>query len=404
MYFSFYIAKRYLRTSSKNNAINIISRIASVGIVIGSMSLFVVLSVFSGLKEFSLSFSNDFDPDLKIFPKKGKTITINPIQLKELKKAKGIKSYSNVIEEKVLFIYKGKEHVAEIKGIDNQFNQVNRIQKAIYQGQWLIPETPQVVIGNVIANKLSLGLFDLNNILEIYVPRPGKGAITNPETAFNKSNLIPVGIYSINDDLDAKYVYTDLRLTQDLLEYKTNEVSAIEIKTDSLANEDLIIKNLTKIFSNTVVIKNRTQLNDSLHKMLNTENTAIYLIFTLVIIMTLFTLAGAIIMMILEKKNNLKTLLNLGVTIKNIQLIFLLQGCLITFIGGILGIGIGLILIFIQDQFSLITITESLPYPVKIESTNIIIVFGTIMILGFTASLIAGSKVSKNLLNHSSST
>ncbi|MFK7031940.1 ABC transporter permease [Flavobacterium oreochromis] len=400
MYFPFYIAQRYLRTGSKNNAINIISRIASVGIIIGSMSLFVVLSVFSGLKEFSLSFSNNFDPDLKIFPKKGKIITVNSQQLDKLKKLKGIKFYSNIIEEKVLFMYKGKEHVAEIKGVDNQFNQVNKIQKAIYQGQWLVPETPQVVMGNVIANKLSLGLFDLNNTLEIYVPRPGKGTITNPETAFNKSNLIPVGIYSINDDLDAKYVYTDLRLTQDLLEYKKNEVSAIEIKTDSLANEDIIISDLTKIFKNKVVIKNRTQLNDSLHKMLNTENTAIYLIFTLVIIMTLFTLAGAIIMMILEKKNNLQTLLNLGTTIKNIQIIFLLQGSLITFIGGILGIALGFILILIQDQFSLITITESLPYPVKIEATNILIVFATIMILGFTASFIAGSRVTKNLLNH----
>ncbi|OWP85298.1 ABC transporter permease [Flavobacterium davisii] len=400
MYFPFYIAQRYLRTASKNNAINIISRIASVGIVIGSMSLFVVLSVFSGLKEFSLSFSNNFDPDLKIFPKKGKTITISSLQLDELKKLNEIKFYSNVIEEKVLFVYKGKEQVAEIKGVDNQFNQVNKIQKAIYQGQWLIPETPQVVIGNGIASKLSLGLFDLNNTLQIYAPRPGKGSITNPETAFNKSNLIPIGIYSINDDLDTKYVFTDLQLTQDLLEYKKNQVSAIEIKMDTLANEGVLTSKLSKIFNHQIVIKNRTQLNDSLHKMLNTENTAIYLIFTLVIIMTLFTLAGAIIMMILEKKSNLKTLLNLGTTIQNIQLIFLLQGTLITFLGGIIGITTGFILVFIQDQVSLIKITESLPYPVKIESENILIVFGTITILGFMASLIAGSRVTKKLLNN----
>ncbi|WP_428224217.1 ABC transporter permease [Flavobacterium sp.] len=398
MYFPLYIAQRYLRTSSTNNAINIISKIASAGIIIGAMALFVVLSVFSGLKDFSLSFSNNFDPDLKLFPAKGKSLQISTTQLNRLKKTNGILFYSKVIEEKVLFVYKGKEQVAEIKGIDNQFTQVNPINKSIYQGQWLVPETPQVVIGNTICQKLSLGLFDLNNTFEIYVPRPGKGAITDPESAFNKSNLIPIGIYSINDELDSKYVFADLKLTQDLLEYKSNQVSAIEFKLDKTANENAVIKDLQLIFKDQVIIKNRAQLNDSLHKMLNTENTAIYLIFTLVIVMTLFTLAGAIIMMILDKQGNLKTLFNLGVTIKEIQTIFFLQGSLLTFIGGFIGIFIGLIIIFIQSQFHLIMITESLAYPVKIEWINFLIVFATIMILGFLASYIASSRVSQKLL------
>ena len=398
MYFPLYIAQRYLRTSSTNNAINIISKIASAGIIIGAMALFVVLSVFSGLKDFSLSFSNNFDPDLKLLPAKGKSLQISTTQLNRLKKTNGILFYSKVIEEKVLFVYKGKEQVAEIKGIDNQFTQVNPINKSIYQGQWLVPETPQVVIGNTICQKLSLGLFDLNNTFEIYVPRPGKGAITDPESAFNKSNLIPIGIYSINDELDSKYVFADLKLTQDLLEYKSNQVSAIEFKLDKTDNENAVIKDLQLIFKDQVIIKNRAQLNDSLHKMLNTENTAIYLIFTLVIVMTLFTLAGAIIMMILDKQGNLKTLFNLGVTIKEIQTIFFLQGSLLTFIGGFIGIFIGLIIIFIQSQFHLIMITESLAYPVKIEWINFLIVFATIMILGFLASYIASSRVSQKLL------
>lgn len=399
MYFPLYIAQRYLRTSSTNNAINIISKIASTGIIIGAMALFVVLSVFSGLKEFSLSFSNNFDPDIKLFPKKGKTLFINTAQLSQLKKTEGILFYSKVIEEKVLFVYKGKEHVAEIKGIDNQFTQVNSINKSIYQGQWLVPETPQVVVGNVISHKLSLGLFDLNNTFEIYVPRPGKGAITDPESAFNKSNLIPIGIYSINDELDGKYVFADLKLTQDLLEYKPNQVSALEFKLDKTASEAKVLKSLNHIFKDQVTLKNRAQLNDSLHKMLNTENTAIYLIFTLVIIMTLFTLAGAIIMMILDKQANLKTIFNLGTTVKEIQNIFLLQGCLLTFVGGLIGISIGLGIVFIQSQFHLIMITESLAYPVKMEWINILIVFSTIMTLGFLASYIASSRVSRKLLS-----
>lgn len=400
MNFPLYIAKRYLRTASSNNAINIITKIAATGIVVGAMALFIVLSVFSGLKDFSLSFSNDFDPDLKVLPKTGKSFEISLQQIEKIKTIAGITFYSKIIEEKVLFVYKGKEQVAEIKGIDNQYNNVNNIKKAIYQGEWLTTNTPQVVVGNGIATKLSMGLFDMNNTFEIFVPRPGKGAITSAESAFNKSNLIPIGIYAINDELDSRFVFADLQLTQELLEYKNNQISGIEIRTDSLANENKIIQELGTVFKNKVTIKNRAQLNDSLHKMLNTENTAIYLIFTLVIIMTLFTLAGAIIMMILDKQSNLKTLYSIGTSIPQIKNIFLLQGSLLTIIGGLFGIVLGIVVVFIQLKFQLIMITETLPYPVRFNFQNILIVFTTIAVLGFIASYIASSRVSKKLLEN----
>ncbi len=399
MGFPFYIAKRYLRTSSKNNAINIITGIASGGVIVGAMALFVVLSVFSGLKDFSLSFSNDFDPDLKIIPKHGKSFLISDEQKQKIKSIKDIAFYSKIIEEKVLFVYKGKEQVADIKGVDNQYNLVNNVQKTLYQGQWLAPKTPQVVIGNGITQKLSLGLFDMNNAFEIFVPKPGKGAISNPESAFNKSNLVPIGIYAISEELDSKYVFADLELTQELLEFKPNQITGIEIKLDSTANEKKVMDELNVIFGGTVVVKNRAQLNDSLHKMLNSENTAIYLIFTLVIILTLFTLAGAIIMMILDKKHNLKTLFSLGTPIRDIQKIFLLQGTLLTVFGGILGLVLGGVIVLIQQYFKVVMITESLPYPVIFNLQNVMIVFTTIVVLGFLASLIASSRVSKKLFD-----
>lgn len=400
MNFPLYIAKRYLKTTSTNNAINIITKIAAVGIIVGAMALFIVLSVFSGLKDFSLSFSNNFDPDLKIIPIKGKSFVISDSQLEQLKAIDGIKFYSKVIEEKALFVYKGKEQVAELKGIDSQYNNVNKVQKTIYQGQWLTNRTPQVVIGNGISQKLSLGLFDLNNNFEIFVPKPGKGTITSADEAFNKSILIPVGIYAINDELDSKYIFTDLQLAQELLQYNENQVSGVEISIDTLANENRITTQLHTIFDNKVTIKNRRQLNDSLHKMLNTENTAIYLIFTLVIIMTLFTLAGAIIMMILDKRSNLKTLYCVGTPVNQLKRIFLLQGILLTVVGGIVGIILGLILVITQLKFKLIMITETMPYPIKLEWINFVIVFLTIFVLGFIASYIASSRVTKNLLEN----
>lgn len=363
------------------------------------MALFVVLSVFSGLKVFSLSFSNDFDPDLKINTILGKSFFVSEEQQKQIQEIDGISAFSEVIEERVLFMFNGKEHVTYLKGVDSLFSNVNDLRKTIFMGQWLEPNTSQVVVGYGISQKLSLGLMDFNNPFEVFIPKPGKGAIENPEEAFNKSILTPIGIYAISEELDSKYVFADLALTRELLEYQPNQVSGIEIKVKKGADESAIKSQLLKIFNNKVVLKNRAQLNDSLYKMLNTENVAVYLIFTLVIIVALFNLIGALIMMILDKKGNLKTLFNLGTEIKDLRKIFLLQGTLLSVIGGIIGLALGIIIVLLQEHFQLIMITPTLAYPVIFSLENVLIVLGTIVTLGFIASLIASSRVSKKLLD-----
>jgi lipoprotein-releasing system permease protein len=398
--FSLYIAKRYLFSKSKNNAINIITGIASVGIIVGTMALFVVLSVFSGLRDFSLSFSNDFDADLKVIPHFGKSFFISSKQENQLKNLKDIASFSKVVEERVLFFFDGKEQVTYLKGVDANFTKTNILsQNNIFNGQWLKPNTYQVVIGYGISQKLSLGLFDFNNPFEVYVPRKGKAVIESEADAFNKTTLIPVGIYAISEDLDSKYVFCDLALAQQLLEFQSNQVSGIEIKLKPNVDETNVIEKLNAIFQNKAEIKNRAQQNATLYKMLNTENIAVYLIFTLVIIIALFNLIGALIMMVLDKKSNLKTLFNLGSEIKDLKKIFLLQGTLLSIIGGIIGLCLGIIVVIIQQQYKLIMITESLAYPVVFTFQNVLIVFGTIVLLGFIASLIASSRVTKKLLD-----
>ncbi|UUC46092.1 ABC transporter permease [Flavobacterium cerinum] len=398
MNFPFHIAKRYTVSFSKSTAINIITGIASLGIIVSAMSLFVVLSVFSGLREFSLSFANDTDPDLKVFGKTGKSVTISPEQEKQLKNSKNIARFSKVVEERVLFYFDGKEQVAYLKGVDSIFKQINPFEKKFYGGQWLTPNTSQVVVGYGIANKLSMGLFDYNNAFEVFVPKPGKGTIDNPNDAFNKAVLVPIGIYAINEELDNKYVFADLGLAQELLQYTPNQVTAIEFQLKPGISENNAISEIETVFKNNVTIKTRAQLNDSLYKMLNTENIAVYLIFTLVIIVALFNLIGALIMMILDKKANLKTLFNLGAEIKHLRSIFLFQGCLITITGGLIGLVLGIIVVILQKQFSLIMVTPSMAYPVVFDVMNIITVLLTIIILGFLASLIASGRVSKKLL------
>ena len=398
MNFPFYIAKRYAFSLSKTTAINVITFIASFGIIVGAMALFVVLSVFSGLRDFSLSFTNATDPDLRIETLKGKSFFLSVTQESQLKSAKEFAKYSKIVEERALFYYNNKEHVAYLKGVDANFISVNNFNKFLYAGDWLEPNTNQVVVGSGISRKLALGLFDFNNVLEVYVPKPGSGMIENPDDAFNKSPLLTSGIFQVSEDIDEKYIFASIPLVQDLLNYKPNQLTYIDFKMALNVSETDAIETINKIFPNQVKVKNRAQLNDALYKMLNTENIAVYLIFTLVIIIALFNLIGAIIMMIIEKKSNLKTLYNLGTEMKYLKNIFLFQGNIISIFGGILGLILGIIVVLIQQQFELIMITPSLAYPVVFETKNILIVLFTIVVLGFIASKIASSTVSKKLL------
>lgn len=360
------------------------------------MALFVVLSVFSGLRDFSLSFTNATDPALKMEAKTGKTFFITELEESQLKESKLIKHFSKTSEERVLFYYNNKEHVAYIKGVDSNYTKLNTFSTKLYTGEWLETNSNQAVLGSEISRKLSLGLFDYSNALEVISPKPGKGMIDNPEEAFNKTILQPTGIYNINEDIDNKYVFCSLHLVQNLLQYKPNELTSIEFEKSANITDDQAIAELKKIFKNKGVFKTRMQLNDSLYKMLNTENIAVYLIFTLVIIIALFNLIGALIMIIIDKKGNLKTLFNIGTPINGLKKIFLFQGTLLTVVGGTIGTSLGILVIILQQKYEFIMITPTLAYPVIFEVKNILIVTATIFTLGLLASYIASSRVNKN--------
>ncbi|WP_339610486.1 FtsX-like permease family protein [uncultured Planktosalinus sp.] len=398
MRFSFYIAKRYLFSKSSNNAINIITVIAATGVVVGAMSLFIVLSGFSGLKDFSLQFSSVFDSDLKVFPENGKIIQITPKQENQLNEIAGIVAYSKIIEERVFLTFKGKNFIANIKGVDRHFQSVNSIDSTLIVGGWM--QNPnESVVGNEISRILSLGVYDYSDLLDVYVPKPGTGQITDPNQAFNKTKVVVSGIYHVNEELNSKYVFTSLDLAKNLLAYSDEEFSSIEIKLTPETNEEELIAQLGNILNQPLIFKNRLQQNDALYKMLNTENLAVYLIFTLVLIIAVFNIIASIIMIILDKKHNIKTLKHLGSTIQEIRRIFYIQGVFMTVLGGVLGIILGIIIVLLQLQFDLIMITSTLPYPIKLEFTNVLIVLITIFVLGVLASKIAASRVKNSLIS-----
>ena len=368
--------------------------------MVGSFVLFIVLSGFSGLKAYSLEYTNIFDSDLKIYPASGKTIRFTQGQKKALTSLPEVIAASQTIEERVFIQFKGKNDMAFIKGVDAQYDLVNPTDSILLSREWLAPNKREVVIGYNTSHKLGLGARDYSGLLEIFVPKPGLGQIDplNPTKDFTKQTAVVSGIYFVNQELNSKYVFSDLNFARSLLSLDSTKISALEIKLAPNTSASKTKQKIAALFKEEVLIKTRIQQNDALYKMLNTENIAVYLICTLVMIIALFNVIGAIIMMILDKRKNIKTLYNIGTTIKEIRSIFFLQGALMTLLGGALGITLGIIVVWLQAEFTLLYITPNLPYPVKLLGLNILIVFFTISGLGLLAAKIAASRVREQLL------
>ena len=375
------------------------SRIAAGGVIVASAALLIVLSFFSGLKDYSLDFSNFTDPDLKILPALGKSFTLSEEQMTIFNTIEGVEAYSKIIEERIVIQSENKNLLATLKGVDGHYQNVTQIDSMIAQGQWFLPESNQVVSGMGVSNNLSFGVFSFLKPLTIYVPKPGKGQGSSIKSYFNSELVTNVGLFTINENLDNEYVFADISLAKTLLNYEENQYSAIEFRLQPNADEDYVVSAIETQFPNAFIIKNRLQLNDALFKMLNTENLAVYLIFTLVIIIALFNVIGAIIMMILDRKKSLNTLFSLGAEPQTIKRIFFLQGALMTFISGVIGISIGLLIVFSQLQWEWVMLTPSFPYPVKLEMYNIGIVIITIFGLGILASKLASQRITTLLIS-----
>ena len=372
------------------------SKLAGLGVIVGAAALFIVLCGFNGLRDFSLAFTSFVDPDLKVVPVKTKTFVINDSLLKDVLQLDNVLTFSKSVEENVFLSTNETGDVVSVKGVSELFPS-KTIDSILFDGEW-ISGSNQIVSGWGIANKLSYGIYDYSKGITLYAPRPGKNQILSVEGSFSKLTVVNVGLFEINEDLDFSLIYTGLKDLQNLLGYTENQISSVEIiLKDPLKSEetaDLLRSKLGSEFK----VKTKEQLNDTLYKMLNTEQVAVYLVFTLVLIIALFNLISSIIIMVLEKRNNLKTLYNSGATHNEIKKIFYFQGLIITFLGGATGMFLGFLLMLIQQKFSVFMITSSLAYPVSIELSSFLIVSVTILALGSFASKISSNVVTKELV------
>ncbi len=372
-----------------------ITIIASFGVIVGALALFVILSGFSGFKTFTNSMLNDSDPDIKVTTVKGKSFFYTDGIASIVLKTAGIQSIATSIEERVFLQYKQKEHIAYIKGVSANYTEITPIDSILAVGQWLDSDyTNSAVIGSGISDKLSLGILNFGALLEVKVPKSGKGLILSQSAAFSSVGVQIVGVYSGPEEFVNRYVFVAIPLAQKLLSYQENQITALEIKLTDGVDHDAIAETLQQYLGTDFKVETRMQLNALTYKVLNTEKLVSYLIFTLIIIIALFNVIGAIIMMIIDKKNNLKTLFSLGVTVKEIKRIFVYQGFLLTLFGLSVGLIIGVLLVFLQQKFQLFMITPTIPYPVELRFLNVVVVAVTIAVLGYIAAKIASSRIS----------
>ena len=397
MRFPLYIASRYFFTRSKQSVINIINYIALSVVLIAAAALLIVLSAFSGLKDFGLSFSNVFDPDFRIEAIQGKVFEIDSVTLTSVKQLDGILAVSGIIEDKVFLNYRDKNHVAYLKGVDSTYQKVIESNRFLSSGAWFSKEFDEVVIGGGVAQVLSLGVYDYNDFLVLTVPKRSASATQLKEPFINKTALVS-GIYSVSEELDKKYMFSNLSFARDLFQRKGNVYSSLELKVTPNFNRKQLEEQLRAILKTPIRMRSRTELNAALYKMLNTEQMAIYLIFTLVIIIALFNVVGALIMMILEKRPQLKVLYALGVQPKEIRLIFFYLGGMISWVGGGLGIVLGTTLVLLQRYFPFLYVPgTNFPYPVRLEFRNVAMVLMLLLVLGGFASAWATVQVGKRI-------
>lgn len=397
MHTSFYIALRYFFTKSQQNIINLINLISLGVVLVATASLFIVLSAFSGLKDFGLSFSNAFDPDFRVEAVRGKILHIDSLQLNKIEDLPAIVAAAPILEEKVFLQFRDKDHVAYLKGVGSTYRQVVEVDSLMIRGNWIESDMDDVVIGAGIATRLSLGVYDFSDFLTLSIPRRINSGLLGQGPFVNETALVS-GIFLASVENNKSYLFSSLSFAQRFLQRAENEYSSLEIKAAPSVTSEELEAQLSPIFSQPITVKNRVALNAALYKMLNTENAAVYLIFTLVIIIALFNVVGSLVMMFLDKKPQLKILYTMGLSPKEIQLIFFYLGGLLSWVGGLLGVILGTVLVLIQQYFPFISVPgTSLAYPVTFTSANFFVVLFTLFVLGGIASFWATRNMDKKV-------
>ncbi len=393
---TFSIAKRYLFAKKSSNIINIITGISIFGISIGTAALILILSVFNGFEDLLSNMLNNFNPDLKVLPVKGKSFSLDTFQLEKIKSIEGVTAVSKVIEEFALFEFNNATEIGVLKGVDDQFRKVVDIDSTMVYGNFQLKDkdAAYLVFGIGLQTKLGLSINDPLASITVYMPLAKKHASLGKQ--YITRSAYPAGSFSTGGDADYKMVISSYDFASRLIK-STDKISHLEIKLSEEKNSSIIIEELTSILGEGFDIKDRYQQEESFLKLMNIEKWISYLIGSLMLFLITFNLAGLLWVVVLDKKKDIAILKSMGMDSKMIKQIFLMEGLLIASFGTLIGIIMALIIYYLQVNYALVTVPSGLmieAYPIKLNFTDFVAVPVTLLVLAYLSSIFPAIRAS----------
>lgn len=393
----FYIAKRYLFSKKSHNAINVISTVSVCGVAVATMALVCALSVLNGFVSLVSSMLSNFDPELKIVPAHGKVFDPSEPAIQQVKALPEVALWCEVLQDNAQVRYRDRQLTAVVKGVDESFGQLTRIDSILIDSR-----DGKFVLADEVVNYATLGVgtaFALGvrpnyaDPLEIYAPkRDEKVNMANPVASLNLEYAFVGGVYATNQQMyDENFLLIPLSMARSLFRYE-KEVSAVELALRPGANLNSVKSQIKSLLGENFWVKDRYEQQEASFKMMQGEKWMIFLILCFILVLALFNVIGSLSMLMIEKKEDVRTLRNLGADDRLIRRIFLFEGWMISGLGALVGIGIGLALCLVQQEFGILKLGEAAgsfvidAYPVRVEAGDIVLVFLTVLIIGFLAA------------------
>lgn len=401
---SFYIAKRYFFSRQNKNAVNIITAISLLGLLVGAAALIIVLSAMNGLEGLVRENYNMFDPDLKITLNEGKYFKQSEFPFQKITGLEGIQQSSAVLEERAILNFRDKEHIVTLKGVDTTFTEVSNIKSAVLHGEYQIDNAGNtILLGTGVGYYLGYSRIDLGESISAFVLQANASA-SNFSNAFSTLNLRPTGIFSVQADFDAKYALTSLAFLQKSVQ-RPNNLTHVEIRLKEYTNVEEVQTKLETLLGKHFKIENRDEQQAVFYKVMKSEGVFAYLIFALILSIATFTIMGSLAMLMLDKKNDLRTLWAIGLPIQKLRQVFFNLGLFIGGGGAIIGLIIGVGLILLQQHFGLISVGQGYLveyYPVALKAKDVILVAITVLTLSSFTSYISAKRLGLNLFREKS--
>lgn len=408
MNFPFFIARRYIFSKKSTHAINIISGISAVGVAVATMALVVTLSVFNGFHDLVASFFTSFDPQIEIVPSQGKAASANDPLLLKVQKLPQVDVATECVKDHALAVYKGRQQMVTVMGVDNNFEQMSRIGEILYgDGTFLLSAANLnfATVGIRLAETLGMNARWDGNLL-LYAPRKtGQLDMTNPTDGFVVDSLISPGVVFMvkQGKYDRDHVIVPLEFARSLFGQQ-GHLTSLQIRLKNGSDLDKVKEHMKAIVGSKYRVLDRYEQQEDTFRIMKVEKFIAYIFLTFILIVASFNIIGSISMLIIDKKNDVATLHNLGATDRQISSIFLFEGRMISFFGALAGILLGLLLCWLQQQFGLVALGKSSgtfvvdAYPVSVHPEDVALVFITVIAVGFIAVWYPVRYFSKKLL------